>query len=492
MMFRHSSSCRAFAFAAGALVALPLGMAGVGTADATPKAAAAKVGSVIDLAPGVTVTTQWNNATPLVDGRGVAAPGLRNSSQGGVSNVQVAGSGIALVAEKAGRIVMFGKGATSGTVLTDTAGRDLTSEVLSATDTGLGGVALDPSYPARPYVYALYTSNSRLAAQGGGRWKNSECPEDARCIVDGRLERLTIAHRGVNGRTVPYVAGRTMLIGGGWCQGARTHSLGDLAFGPDRKLYASAGDGTPPYGGSATQQRLCRYAVSTKYPSQMAPLDSLDPAITRPSLNGKVIRVNPDSGLGAPGNPMYSSTDTNRQRIVAIGFRNPYRMALRPFSRTLGISMAGQTKRDGVLEIAQPLGGKVTNDGWPCWEASIRFSDGPLCKGLSQAEGTVAKPSVEWVHGQPVVPGEKCPSANPSVAMGVTYGSATAGPAQFRTSLLVNDFGRGCMWIRPNGKPLQWLASFDRQSIRAMSTDVDGSILIADYRTGAILRMNLG
>lgn len=492
----HRGPHRALIGVATASLAVPLAItaAPAGAADDASPDRAATAGSVTRLAPGATASVLWSRSTHLFDGRGKTAPGLRSSANGanGVSDIKINPAGYSLVAEKSGRIVLFGRTAHSGTVLTNAKGADLTPEVLSSTDTGLGGAVLDPQWPKKPYVYALYTSNQKLPGQGSGRWKNSQCPDDGRCIVNGRLERLTTAWHVVGGRRLPYVSARKTLLPGGFCQAARTHSTGDLDFGADGMLYVSAGDGTLPLGGSATQHRLCRGTVSTKYPSQMAPLDALDPSL-RPSFNGKILRLDPATGQGAPGNPWYTSQDTARKRIVAMGFRNPYRIAVRPGTNELAISMAGQTKRDGVVEVAKPSGVSTpTNAGWPCWEASLRFSDGPLCKGLSQQAGTVVKPQIEWQHGQPVAAGEQCASADPSVSMGVTYASSTAGPEKFRKALVFNDFGRGCMWIRPNGGKPQWLASFDRQSIRAMATRPDGTLLVADYRAGAVLQLKLG
>ena len=57
------------------------------------------------------------------------------------------------VAEKAGRIVVF-----DGLEDTDQSEfADLRTEVYDNYDRGLLGIALDPGFPARPYVYALYT-----------------------------------------------------------------------------------------------------------------------------------------------------------------------------------------------------------------------------------------------------------------------------------------------------------------------------------------------
>ena len=54
-------------------------------------------------------------------------------------------------------------------------------------------------------------------------------------------------------------------------------------------------------------------------------------------LNGSLIRIDPDTGEGVPGNPMFSSAEPNARRMLAHGFRNPVRLAIRPgHERRLG------------------------------------------------------------------------------------------------------------------------------------------------------------
>ena len=50
------------------------------------------------------------------------------------------------------------------------------------------------------------------------------------------------------------------------------------------------------------------------------------------SYNGKILRIDPKTGRGIPGNPFYdpSKPDEPISKVWALGFRNPFRMALRP------------------------------------------------------------------------------------------------------------------------------------------------------------------
>lgn len=74
------------------------------------------------------------------------------------------------------------------------------------------------------------------------------------------------------------------------------HSGGRLLFGPEGYLWIAAGDGRVVTG-----------------------------AQDLTSLGGKVLRVDPRTGAGAPGNPFGASSP-----VYAYGFRNPQGLALRP------------------------------------------------------------------------------------------------------------------------------------------------------------------
>ena len=87
----------------------------------------------------------------------------------------------------------------------------------------------------------------------------------------------------------------------------RSHAGGSLAFGPDGALYVSIGDGASF---NATDPRT----VSVQ---------NID------SLSGKILRIDPSTGLGLPDNPFVVPGDDlsdNHSKVYQLGLRNPFSM----------------------------------------------------------------------------------------------------------------------------------------------------------------------
>src|SRR5262249_14155184 len=159
----------------------------------------------------------------------VALSGLTNPTV-----VQFSPDGRIFVGQKNGVIKVFSSLTDNNPVIF----ADLSAEVDDYWDRGLLGLALDPDFPARPYVYVLYSYDAPIG--GTAPTWNDACPAPpgpptAGRVVSARLSRLT-----ASGSTM---TGAEQVLVDGWCQQFPSHSVGTLMFGRDGALYASAGDG---------------------------------------------------------------------------------------------------------------------------------------------------------------------------------------------------------------------------------------------------------
>ena len=156
--------------------------------------------------------------------------------------VRFATDGRIFVAEKRGVIKVFDSLADT----TPTVFADLNVNVYNFWDRGLLGMALDPNFPADPYVYVLYTYDHELGSTAPApRWGtpgvySDPCPSPPGptadgCVVSGRLSRLQASGN--------VMTGPEQVLVEDWCQQYPSHSIGTVEFGRDGALYASGGDG---------------------------------------------------------------------------------------------------------------------------------------------------------------------------------------------------------------------------------------------------------
>src|ERR687889_190104 len=223
------------------------------------------------------------------------------------TNVEFANDGRVFVAEKSGRIKVFDNLSDK----TPTTFADLRTKVHNFWDRGMLGLALDPDFPAKPYVYVLYTYDAPIggtAPTWGQPGATSDgCPtppgatEDG-CVVSGRLSRLRADP------TTDKKVGREKVLIENWCQQFGTHSVGDLVFGRDGALYVSGGEGAHPgitdYGQRGDPLNPCGDppggvgAKLTPPKAQGGALRSQD-LRTRAdpvTLDGAILRVDPSTG----------------------------------------------------------------------------------------------------------------------------------------------------------------------------------------------------
>lgn len=371
--------------------------------------------------------------------------------------LQFSADGRVFVAEKAGVIKVYDGIADQS----PQEFADLRTEIYDAGDRGLLGLALDPEFPARPYVYVLYSHDAPIGGTapfwGEADEAGDDCPDPPGsdtdgCVISGRLSRLI---------AVGNQASSEQVLIEDWCQQFPSHSIGDLQFDADGMLYASGGDGA-----SYSEKDYGQFGFPEVNPcgdppggvgGAMAPPSaeggslrsqdlrtSADPA----GLNGSVIRIDPDTGQGLADNPMGTSTDANAKRIVAFGLRNPFRFAIHPETSEVYVGNVGQGSYEELDRFA-PTSSEPFNSGWPCYEGDIRpFNslDLTLCETLYAEPGSDAAPFFAYEHSEGVFPGDTCSFAEGSAFSGLAFYDGGAFPASYEDALFFADSVRGCIY----------------------------------------------
>ena len=172
------------------------------------------------------------------------------------------------------------------------------------------------------------------------------------------------------------------------------------------------------------------------------------------SLDGTIIRVDPDTGVGLPGNPFASSADHNARRIIAYGLRNPFRFGLRPGTQQLWVGDVGWNTWEEINRVADVDDGVAENFGWPCYEGAGRQGgyDGAnlnRCESLYAGAGQTG-PFYTYDHGAQVVPGDACPVGTSSIT-GIAFEDGSNYPADYDGALFFADAARGCIWVMKRG-----------------------------------------
>ena len=377
--------------------------------------------------------------------------------------LQFAPDGRIFVGQKNGVIKVFSS-------LTDTnpvTFADLSTEVDDYWDRGLLGLALDPNFPTRPYVYVLYTYD---AAIGGTApiW-NDACPTPPGpntdgCVVSARVSKLT-----ASGNTM---TGAEQVLVSDWCQQFPSHSIGTLLFGRDGALYAGAGDGASfnnvdygQYGATnaGDQANPCGDPPASAGTALSPPTaeggalrsQSVRRADGPATLDGAIIRINPDTGQGLPDNPFAASSDANARRIVAYGLRNPFRFTQRPGTDELWIGDVGWNTWEEINRLTAPTGSAARNFGWPCYEGTApqggyQGAGLNLCSSLYNTAGSVAAPYYTYNHSACVVNYPGCQTGGSSIT-GVAFYQGGSYPAAYNGALFFADHTRNEIWAMMPG-----------------------------------------
>jgi glucose/arabinose dehydrogenase len=204
---------------------------------------------------------------------------------------------------------------------------------------GLLGIAIDPGWPLRPYVYVHYDHATTPTIHL------------SRFTVTGDLNFAT------NGSLSIDPASRYDLITD-IPDNASNHNGGTLRFGPDHMLYVSLGEDAAP----------CAAQDTT-------------------SLRGKILRLDvsglpagpggppPRSAITPAGNPFASHPDLNARLVWALGLRNPFRFTIDQ-GGVLFVADVGEGAWEEIDRL--PAGG--LDLGWPLFEGDVPYT---TCAGVT-------------------------------------------------------------------------------------------------------------
>jgi glucose/arabinose dehydrogenase len=416
--------------------------------------------------------------------------------------------GRVFVAEKSGLIKVF----DSITDTTPTVFADLRTNVHNFWDRGLLGLALDPQFPTKPYVYVLYTYDAPIggvAPTWGKPGQTSDgCPTPPGpttdgCVVSGRLSRLT-----ANG---DVMTGTEKVLINDWCQQFPSHSIGSINFGADGALYVSGGEGAnfdvTDYGQMGSPLNPCGDPPGppgTQLTPPAAEGGSLRAQDLRTNgdpvgLDGSILRVDPATGDALPDNPMAGNADPNARRIIAYGVRNPFRFTIRPGTNEVWLGDVGSFTWEEIDRIPNPTDGTVENFGWPCYEGpginpDFDSANLNICENLYAQAGAVTPPYFTYNHADSVVPGDGC-SVGSSATAGVAFETGTEYPAAYDGALFFADYARSCIWAMlkgPNGLPdPSNIVSFESPAWHPVDVEFSpaGELYYVDLQDGEIHRI---
>ena len=218
-------------------------------------------------------------------------------------------------------------------------------------------------------------------------------------------------------------------------QPEENHNGGQLAFGPDGRLYLGLGDG----GGA---------------------FDPRDNGQNLDSKLGKILAA--DVSMKKP-----------RWEVVAYGLRNPWRFSFHPAMEEIWIGDVGQDEREEIDRVALERDEPPKNLGWPAFEGATRIQDRDL-----DPSGELVWPVVVYTHD------DGC-----SVTGGVVY-SGTAMP-RLNGRYVYGDYCSGILWTLAPA-PAHRAADVRRERARVpqlshIGTDARGELLFASG-TGRLYR----
>lgn len=262
--------------------------------------------------------------------------------------------------EKGGRVYVCNRNGAGNYIKQANPVLNISEEVGDWRDHGLLGFALDPEYLSNGLIYLLYVVDRHHLMNFGTGSYNAATNEYFAATI-GRVTRYQTSTSGSD--LVATAATRMVLLGETKSTGIpilhESHSVGGLVFGADGMLLISAGDGAS-YNGVDQGSRTDTYFTQALNDGIIRTNENVGAFRSQMinSHNGKLLRINPVNGNGVGSNPFYSAAEPRspQSRVWAMGFRNPFRIAVKPGTGSTNPSTG---------DIGEVYVGDV---GWNLWE----------------------------------------------------------------------------------------------------------------------------
>lgn len=259
---------------------------------------------------------------------------------------------------------------------------------------GLQGIAVDPGWPQRPWVYLSHNRLDnrirlvRYTAHGA--------------LTDSTSENLTLDS--------PYIVLERMP------DNDSQHNSGCLRFGRNFDLFMSLGDDRDP----------CSAQDPTSLKGEVLRLD-----LTRLPAGGE---GPPPLALITPRDNPLSTADSNAKLVWAYGLRNPWRFHVDPHTQLLYLSDVGEDTWEELDEVHPG-----DNLGWP-------FREGPMVATLSGCQEPLGPGRSTYVP--PIAAYHRPPGMTAMISAGIyrsVSGAASNWPSDYEGNVFYGEYYTG--WI---------------------------------------------
>jgi glucose/arabinose dehydrogenase len=221
---------------------------------------------------------------------------------------------------------------------------DIQAQVRYSNEQGLLGIAVDPEYPTKPFIYLYYTHETenyqhitRFTMTGT---LTDPLGTDLLLDPDSSFYLLTDIPRN-----------------------ASNHNGGTLRFGPDGMLYSGPGDDD---GYCVAQLRDDLRGVILRMDVSGLPLDN---SVRDHATKSEMVPLD---------NPFASALNENERLVWAYGLRNPFRFSIDSLTGNLFIGDVGWNTYEEISMSVAPGG---ENFGWPYREGYDSNPSYPTCYG---------------------------------------------------------------------------------------------------------------